>query len=337
MKKTAPALTLALVLISVLVIGQKNSFTNANPISAGPPSEVNIPSYGSLSIVIFNPAQGANVTNPVSFEVSGYVHSGNLESYKYSVDGGPCVNISMSGLHSAQLYLPVGVHSIAASAKFFGKTVYTEVTFKVVTSPYITILSPETKTYNTSEIPLNFQTQGVSLLRYRIDGEQPISISGNTSLRGIPDGEHSLVLTGESILGGPLSTKTLHFEVDTRPPKVSILKLESSIFDPSDVSLIFTVNEATTQITYVLDGTENVTISSNLTLPKLSSGFHNVSVYARDRAGNLGSSETASFTVAGSFSIVLLVIAVVIIAVASVGLLVYLKKRRRLKNECMKL
>jgi len=328
MKITALALTLALVLFSVLIIGQKTIFTNANPISAGSPSEVYIPSFGDLSIVILNPAQDTNVTSPVSFEVVGYVHSGILESYKYSVDGGPCVNISSSGYHRVQLHLSVGVHSIAASAKFFGKTVYAEVTFKVVASPYITILSPETKTYNTSEIPLNFQTQGVSLLRYRLDGEQPISISGNTSLRGIPDGEHSLILTGESILGGPLSAKTLHFEVDTRPPKVSILNLESSILDPSDVSLIFTVNEATTQITYVLDRTENVTISGNLTLAKLSSGVHNVTVYARDYAGNHGYSETATFTVAGSFPIVLSVAAVITIAVASVGLLFYFKKHK---------
>jgi len=47
-----------------------------------------------------------------------------------------------------------------------------------------------------------------------------------------------------------------------------------------------------------LDGQENVTIAGNTTLVGLSSGVHNVTVYACDDAGNVGSLETLTFTVA---------------------------------------
>jgi hypothetical protein len=65
-----------------------------------------------------------------------------------------------------------------------------------------------------------------------------------------------------------------------------------------NISLNFTVNETVTQISYVLDGKENVTVASNTILTNLPYGEHNVTVYATDIAGNVGSSETVIFTVA---------------------------------------
>jgi hypothetical protein len=61
--------------------------------------------------------------------------------------------------------------------------------------------------------------------------------------------------------------------------------------------LNFTVSEEATWVGYSLDNKTQVTINGNATLKELPVGSHNVTVYAKDVAGNLGASETLSFTI----------------------------------------
>ncbi len=76
-----------------------------------------------------------------------------------------------------------------------------------------------------------------------------------------------------------------------------------------------------------------VTLSGNIDLTDLPNSLHNITVYAQDTFGNIGSSQTISFTIAKpeskSFAVVP-VAAVCIVAVALVvaGLLVYHKKHK---------
>lgn len=122
------------------------------------------------------------------------------------------------------------------------------------------------------------------------------------------------------------------FIIDSIPPNISILSPEPKAYNTSDVPLDFTVNETASQITYSLDGQENVTAAGNMTLPRLSNGAHNVTVYAADEAGNMGASETATFTVAvpEPFPTVPVAVAsVAAVAVVGVVLLVYFKKRKK--------
>ncbi|MCW4045576.1 MAG: hypothetical protein NWE94_08690 [Candidatus Bathyarchaeota archaeon] len=73
--------------------------------------------------------------------------------------------------------------------------------------------------------------------------------------------------------------------------------MENRTYDKWDIPLNLAVNEPATQITYSLDGAENVTISGNLTLNGLLDGVHSLTVYAKDHAGNVGASETINFTI----------------------------------------
>jgi hypothetical protein len=92
---------------------------------------------------------------------------------------------------------------------------------------------------------------------------------------------------------------------------------------------------------YSLDNQANVTINGDAVLRDLSSGVHNVTVYANDTVGNLGASEILTFTVdepevvqhdaadnADLFPVVAIV-STAAIATASVGLLFYFAKTRR--------
>ncbi len=160
----------------------------------------------------------------------------------------------------------------------------------------------------------------------QMEPQRLTEFSGAIRLKGVPDGNHTITIyaleqgryqTGQGPLGSGLNVisytyyyvsfdiigaKHLHFIVDTVPPVVTILELENKTFTESDVSLNFTTNEPSSVVSYVLDGQESVKVNGNTTLASLSEGQHNVTVYAWDIAGNVGSSKTVTFTVAGPAS-----------------------------------
>jgi hypothetical protein len=96
-----------------------------------------------------------------------------------------------------------------------------------------------------------------------------------------------------------------------------------------------------------LDYLSNVTTAGNCTLTGLPNGSHNLTVYAWDSAGNIEASKTITFTIdkqaesenktetltepnAKTFPTTLIVVVSgASLAVVSVGLLVYFKKRKR--------
>ena len=97
----------------------------------------------------------------------------------------------------------------------------------------------------------------------------------------------------------------------------------------------FTVNKTTSQISYSLDGQQNITTTGNMTLTGLSNGLHNVTVYATDEAGNVGASQTINFTVSvpaekpfSNLPVAASIAAAVVIAVACAGVIVYFRKRK---------
>ncbi len=90
---------------------------------------------------------------------------------------------------------------------------------------------------------------------------------------------------------------SINFTIDTVPPKVAVLSLENKTYDTTDIPLNFTVNEPVSEIAYVLDGQANMSITGNMTLTRLTAGSHNLTVYAKDTAGNIGCSETVYFSI----------------------------------------
>ena len=124
-------------------------------------------------------------------------------------------------------------------------------------------------------------------------------------------------------------SSSISFTIDTTPPVISALSVQNKTYSTPDVPLNVTVNEPVSQVIYSLDGQENVTVAGNTTLAGLSVGVHNVTVYAWDTAGNVGASETISFSVDVPFPVVPVAAAsVATIAVVSVALLFYFKKRK---------
>jgi hypothetical protein len=114
-------------------------------------------------------------------------------------------------------------------------------------------------------------------------------------------------------------------------PNVTVLLPQNANFNTSSVQLDFTVDQSVSQIAYSLDGGANVTVAGNTTLTGLPNGYHNITIYAMNEAGNTGTSETTYFNVDvpepfPSWLIVAVIITFV--AVVVVSLSVYFKKRK---------
>jgi len=93
-------------------------------------------------------------------------------------------------------------------------------------------------------------------------------------------------------------------EYGTVPPELHIIAPVDILY--RDVDLVFSVNKPTEWIGYSLDNQANVTIVGNATLPGLSHGAHRIKVYANDSRGNVGSSDSSSFTVDAKMPTVLI-------------------------------
>jgi ABC-type spermidine/putrescine transport system permease subunit I len=106
-------------------------------------------------------------------------------------------------------------------------------------------------------------------------------------------------------------------------------------YTETNVSLSFAVNKLVVWLGYSLDGQETVTVTGNTTLSGLSSGLHNVTVYARDEFENTGASETIYFTIEAPFPTTLVAATVVAIVATASGFSAayYLRKRKNNKHQ----
>lgn len=173
--------------------------------------------------------------------------------------------------------------------------------------------------------------------------------SKTLNFKGFPDGNHSLVVYVKERGGYHSHTdittsffcyeyyylfeidafSSFFFTVDTPAPSISVLSMQDMTFYSYDIDLRFVVNELTSRSAYSLDAGDNVTIAGNTTLSGLSVGEHNLTIYAWDRAGNVGASETIYFRIKDPFIKTLVIAIVVTVMVTCVGLIVYVNKRKR--------
>jgi hypothetical protein len=114
--------------------------------------------------------------------------------------------------------LPEGPHRITVYAKYRVNnaigldncTVFFTINDGI--PPIISNLSFENKTYSQNNLPLNFTTdEPTSWMGYSLDGQANVTITGNTTLTGLSDGIHSLIVYSKDAAGNTGASETIHF------------------------------------------------------------------------------------------------------------------------------
>jgi hypothetical protein len=88
-----------------------------------------------------------------------------------------------------------------------------------VVSPNISVLSPLSKTYDISDVPLSFAIdESVSQFSYVLDGVKNVTIDGNGTLTKLVNGDHNLTLFATDEAGNVGASETVYFTVDAPEP-----------------------------------------------------------------------------------------------------------------------
>jgi hypothetical protein len=94
--------------------------------------------------------------------------------------------------------------------------------FTVAVPPSISLLSVENITYNSSTIPLIFTvSEGSSWLGFSLDNQANVTINGNSTLTGLTEGNHSLVIYANDTLGNTGKSETVFFNIELPMPSPS--------------------------------------------------------------------------------------------------------------------
>jgi len=160
----------------------------------------------------------------------------------YSFDGQPSLTIAgnttltelSDGMYSLTVYANDTAGNIGSS-----DTIY----FTINSPPSISIQSPQNKTYDTTDIPLNFTVdESVLWIAYSLDEQANVTITGNTTLTELSEGSHSLVIYAEDTAGNTGVSKTIIFRV-TEPFPTTLVVAVVAIVLAIIVSLAFYIRK----------------------------------------------------------------------------------------------
>lgn len=106
---------------------------------------------------------------------------------------------------------------------------YSEITFTTdATSPNISILSPTNSTYRQTIIPLNFTiNEPVLWMGYSLDGQDNVTITGNTTLPELAYGLHNLTIYAQDSAGYIVASETICFSIEPFPTTLVIASIAS--------------------------------------------------------------------------------------------------------------
>jgi len=136
----------------------------------------------------------------------------------YSLDGQANVAITAN---TTLTELPEASHSVIVYVTdSFGNTGISSVVHFAIdlSPPRISILLPENRTYDSTDIPLTFAlNEPSSWIAYSLDGQKSVTIVGNVTLAVLPEGSHSIVVYANDTAGNVGTSKIIYFSIETFP------------------------------------------------------------------------------------------------------------------------
>jgi hypothetical protein len=144
-------------------------------------------------------------------------------------------DMELTGVPEGKHYITV--HAVEWGAYINGLFVHmfsingsSSVSFTVDVSPNISVLPLVNKTYEFSDVPLEFTVnKPVSQITYSLDGKENFSISGNTTLTGLTNGDHYLTVYAEDEYGHTGASEIIYFSVEVPEPFPTTLVVASIV------------------------------------------------------------------------------------------------------------
>jgi len=210
----------------------------------------------------------------------------------YSLDNLPNVtitgNTTLTGLtqgsHNVRVYANDTSGFMGASNKVF---------FSVDTiPPTITLINPKNITYITGTVPLEFSINEPTIsIKYSLDNQPNVTITGNTSLTGLIDGPHNIIVYAKDFAGNEAKTSKVFFSIDKKPIITFVSPTTLNTFIGSNSSYInVTSNKALSSATLEWNGVNETMSGSGTNWFKgktgLANGNYTFRVFGIDLEGN---------------------------------------------------
>jgi hypothetical protein len=129
--------------------------------------------------------------------------------YRKTLNGSCILSNLSEGWHNITVYQTGYKEKIFAfaNAKFMIDT----------NPPIVSVLSLENKTYATSNVPLNFTvSEQTAWVGYSLDEQANITMTENTTLTGLLEGPHCLVIYAEDTAGNTGGSETIDFSLQKK-------------------------------------------------------------------------------------------------------------------------
>ncbi|WP_167880881.1 PGF-pre-PGF domain-containing protein [Methanococcoides sp. AM1] len=164
-------------------------------------------------------------------------------------------------------------------------------TVNVLNRPIFSITMDEPEeghNYSTSTIFLNVSANlEVDTWMYNINATGNHTFTPNITLP-LPDGSHNITVFANDT-NGNMTSLMANFTIDTTPPSVTIESPQNKAYDTNTVNLNVSADEDVMVWMYNLNGEGNKTFTPNTTLSSLPEGEYDITVFANDTIGNIGS------------------------------------------------
>jgi hypothetical protein len=138
------------------------------------------------------------------------ITSRSLQSLLFGIYHVNCTyNTTLQGLSEGSHLINITINPIFDSPRDY------QVYFTVYDTLSVTIHSPQNKTYNANSLSLNFTVnQPTSWMGYGLDGQDNVTVTGNTTLSGLTSGAHSITVYAKDELENTCASETINFTTE---------------------------------------------------------------------------------------------------------------------------
>lgn len=85
--------------------------------------------------------------------------------------------------------------------------------------PMLSLDSPTSGNYSLGEVSLNFTvSRAVNWSGYSLDGQENVTVSGNTTIAGLANGKHNITIYAKDEFGNVVSSETRFFDIEVPEP-----------------------------------------------------------------------------------------------------------------------